>query len=228
MTTNHTPEKLAQVAALVKAQKAKAAAQKATKKAKEVDPVKEAEKVARAERRVAKAAERASKKEALEAKRSAKRAENEAKKAARASEKAVKAPTDKVARLFATLPTVTPSLEGLVSVLTSLTDLELGSAHTFVDFVRKGRALAGGATATAGSSDDSELEPGDVVVINSAEKSKYVGLMGVLTEVRRVRVFVKVPGEEKPVYLLKTDVSLADEQVPAASLEQNILDVQEG
>jgi hypothetical protein len=238
--SNITPEKLAKVAEMVKAQKAKADAEKATRKAivsaekqsktKEVDAEKLAAKAAkdaeRAEKKAIRDQERASKKGELEIKRAAKKAEREAAKAAKQADRANRAPSweRKIERLQAALPESTENLANLASVLTSFSDVELTSALAFVEFERRTRGIK--ATASLKAAEGQTLNVGDKVLIKNCNARKFIGQVGVVDLVRRIRAFVVVPGFDTKAYVFTSDVELL-EPANAEEMGVNILDTTE-
>lgn len=238
--SNITPEKLAKVAEMVKAQKAKADAEKAQRKAlvsaekasktKELDAEKAAAKAAkdaeRAEKKALRDQERAAKKAELEIKRAAKKAEREAAKAAKAAERANKAPAwqRKIERLTAALPEATENLTNLQSVLTTFSDVELTSALAYVEFERRVRGIR--ATAELKASEGQTLNVGDKVLIKNCNARKFIGQVGVVDLVRRIRAFVVVPGFDTKAYVFTSDVEVL-EPANAEEMGVNILDTDE-
>ncbi len=235
--SNITPEKLAKVAEMVKAQKAKADAEKAQRKAlvsaekasknQELDAEKAAAKAAkdaeRAEKKAARDQERAAKKSELDAKRAIKKAEREAAKAAKAAERANKAPAwqRKIERLTAALPEATENLTNLQSVLTTFSDVELTSALAYVEFERRTRGIR--ATAELKATEGQTLNVGDKVLIKNCNARKFIGQVGVVDLVRRIRAFVVVPGFDTKAYVFTSDVELL-EPANAEDMGVNILD----
>ncbi len=238
--SNITPEKLAKVAEMVKAQKAKADAEKAQRKAivsaekqsktKEVDAEKLAAKAARdaerAEKKAVRDAERASKKAELEVKRAAKKAERDAAKAAKAAERANRAPSwqRKIERLQAALPESTENLTALASTLESFSDVELTSALAFVEFERRTRGIK--ATASLKAAEGQVLNTGDKVLIKNCNARKFIGQIGIVDLVRRIRAFVVVPGFDTKAYVFTSDVEVL-EPANAEDMGVNILDTTE-
>lgn len=238
--SNITPEKLAKVAEMVKAQKAKADAQKAKADAEKAqrkalvsaekakaDAEKAAAKDAeRAEKKAIRDQERAAKKAELEIKRAAKKAEREAAKAAKAAERANKAPAwqRKIERLTAALPEATENLTNLQSVLTTFSDVELTSALAYVEFERRVRGIR--ATAELKASEGQTLNVGDKVLIKNCNARKFIGQVGVVDLVRRIRAFVVVPGFDTKAYVFTSDVEVL-EPANAEEMGVNILDTDE-
>lgn len=235
--SNITPEKLAKVAEMVKAQKAKADAEKAQRKAlvsaektsktKELDAEKAAAKAAkdaeRAEKKAIRDQERAEKKAELEIKRAAKKAECEAAKAAKAAERANKAPAwqRKIERLTAALPEATENLTNLQSVLTTFSDVELTSALAYVEYERRVRGIR--ATAELKASEGQTLNVGDKVLIKNCNARKFIGRVGIVALVRRIRAFVEVPDFDTQAYVFTSDVEVL-EPANAEEMGVNILD----
>lgn len=237
--TNITPEKLAQVAAMVQAQKAKADAQKSKATTKTIAPAVKAAKVVnqkaldeaaaakaaeRDARKTARDQERASKKAELEAKRAVKQAERQAIKDAKAAERGAKAPAwqRKIDRLAANLPEATENITSLAELITSFDDLELTNALAYVEYERRVRAIK----ATAQAKDSVALNVGDKVFIRNCNARKFIGQEGIVTLVRRVRAFVEVDGFDTKAYVWTTDVDVL-EPANAEELGNNILDGEE-
>jgi DNA polymerase III alpha subunit (gram-positive type) len=235
--SNITPEKLAKVAEMVKAQKAKADAEKAQRKAlvsvqkasktKELDAEKLAAKAAkdaeRAEKKALRDQERSALKAELEIKRAAKKAEREAAKAAKAAERANRAQAwqRKIERLRAALPEATENLTNLQSVLTNFSDVELTSALAYVEYERRVRGIR--ATAELKATEGQTLNVGDKVLIKNCNARKFIGQVGVVDLVRRIRAFVVVPGFDTKAYVFTSDVELL-EPADAGEMGVNILD----
>lgn len=238
--SNLTPEKLAQVAAMVKAQKAKADAEKAQRKSivstqkasktKELDAEKAAEKAKRdaekAEKKAARDAERAVKKGELDKKRAIKKAERDAIKAQKAAERANRAPSwqRKLERLQAALPEATENLTNLSQVITTFSDVELTSALAYVEFERRSRGIR--ATAAAKPGEGQTLSVGDKVLIKNCTNRKFIGQVGIVDLVRRIRAFVVVPEFDTKAYVFTSDVEVL-EHAEEEDMGVNILDTSE-
>lgn len=238
--SNITPEKLAQVAKMVQAQKAKSDAEKAQRKAlvsaeraaknQEVDAEKLAAKAAkdaeRAEKKAIRDQERAAKKGKLEIKRAAKKAERDAAKAAKQADRANRAPSwqRKIERLQAALPESTENLTTLASTIESFTDVELTSALAYVEFERRTRGIK--ATASLKAAEGQTLNVGDKVRILNCNARKFIGEIGVVDLVRRIRAFVVVPGFDTKAYVFTSDVEVL-EPANAEDMGVNILDTTE-
>jgi hypothetical protein len=232
-----TPEKLAKVAEMVKAQKAKADAEKATKKSlvsptkatkpsKDQDAEKAAKAAARAEKKAARDAERASKKGELEIKRAAKKAEREAAKAAKLAERGNRQPSwqRKIERLQAALPTATADLTALALTIAGFSDVDLTSALAYVEFERRVRGIK--ATAEMRATEGQVLNVGDKVLIKNCNARKFIGQVGIVGLVRRIRAFVEVPGFDTKAYVFTSDVEVL-EPANAEDMGVNILDTSE-
>lgn len=227
---NISPEKLAQVAAMIKNAKAKQDAEKATRKAlkptkpaKDVDAEKAAKNAEREAKKAARDQERAAKKAELEVKRAAKKAEREAAKAAKAAERASKAPAwqRKIERLQAALPESSDNLAALAETIQNFTDVELTSALAYVEFERRVRGIR--ATAELKAGEGQVLEVGDKVLIKNCNARKFIGQVGIVSTVRRIRAFVTVPGFETDAYVFTSDVEVL-EPANASDMDQNVLD----
>lgn len=227
-----TPEKLAQVAAMVAAQKAKLAnnqkQQVATvPRAVSAQPLKnvDREKVV-AEKKSAKVLERQMKKKELAERRAAKTAEREARKATKASSNDVKVPSyqRKIDKLRSQLPQPTDNLNNLSDVLTRFSDVELTNALQYVEFERRARGLK--ATGEARENNAIVLNPGDKVRIKNCNARKFIGQVGIVTLVRRIRAFVEIPGFETKAYVFSTDVEVLE--IAGVSKQRNNNTVQMG
>lgn len=150
---------------------------------------------ARAAARMAKDAERQAKKEQRDAARTAKRE-------ARAAEKASRQPAHmkKIERAASKLPGMDAQMQLLFNEATAnfgasqITALALHLQH-FNRVKATERALS------------QKLETGmDVRIIGG--NPKFVGLTGKTGKIRRIRCFVEVPGQTKPVYLFTSDVEV--------------------
>jgi hypothetical protein len=234
-----TAEKLAKVAEMVRAQKAKSDLAKGTKKSLET-PVKAAKMTkdqteekaarlaAREEKAKVRALDRAEKRGGLEEKRAAKKAERAAVKAAKLADKAGKEPSwmRKIERLREALPASSDDLKALSRELLSFSDVDLTSALAYVEFERRRRGIQ--ATAAAKSTDAPVLNVGDTVRIKNCNARKFIGLVGVVTLVRRIRAFVAVDGFDTTAYVFTTDVEVLTSAVDEdANHGVNILDTSE-
>lgn len=234
MSKGITPEKLAKVAEMVKAQKAKADAEKATKKSlvstvkaskpsKDQDAEKAAKAAVRAEKKVARDGERAVKKAELETKRSAKKADREAVKAAKLAERGNRQPSwqRKIERLQASLPTATSDLTDLATTIAGFSDVDLTSALAYVEFERRVRGIK--ATAEMRATEGQVLNVGDKVLIKNCNARKFIGQIGIVSLVRRIRAFVEVPEFDTKAYVFTSDVEVL-EPANAEDMGVNILD----
>jgi len=224
-----TPEKLAKVAEMVKAQKAKADAEKATKKA--LVPAKAAkankdQDAEKAAKKAARDAERAVKKGELEIKRAAKKAEREAAKAQKLAERVERQPSwqRKIERLQAALPTATADLTTLATLVAGFSDVDLTSALAYVEYERRVRGIQ--ATAQARATEGQVLNVGDKVLIKNCNARKFIGQVGIVSLVRRIRAFVEVPDFDTKAYVFTTDVEVL-EPVGNEDMGVNILDTSE-
>jgi len=145
--------------------------------------------------RLAKDAERQAKKEQRDALRAEKRA-------ARAAAKATAKPAHmkKIERAASKLPSMSSQMQLTFNEVTSnfsaeqITALALHLQH-FNRVKATERALT------------QKLESGmDVRIIGG--NPKFVGLTGKTTTIRRIRCFVEVPGQKKPIYLFTSDVEV--------------------
>lgn len=240
MTTQNnsaiTPAKLAQVAAMLAAQKAKTPSLSAGKKngpvisgrdQAEIDAKRAALIAARDERKALRLEVRSEKIAALEALRAEKRAERAAKKAERLGTAAsTPAHERKLERLQNNLPDLSENLAILQSTLTNFSDVELTSALAYVEFERRQRAIK----ATASVKGKAVLNVGDKVVINNCNNRKFIGQEGIVSLVRRVRAFVTVDGFDTEAYVWVTDVEVleaASEMTTTSEPEVQTLDLSE-
>lgn len=69
------------------------------------------------------------------------------------------------------------------------------------------------ASATADAS-KAKLAEGQTVKIMKGASAKYIGAVGTVSKVQRIRCFVTLPGQEKPIYLFSSDVEPCE--APAA------------
>lgn len=58
------------------------------------------------------------------------------------------------------------------------------------------------------------LQVGDAVIIARAQHPRYAGKVGIITDLRKVRAFVSVPGERIEAYAFVTDLTPATVEVP--------------
>lgn len=226
MTNGITAEKLAQVAAMVAAQKAKLNSNGAEKN---ISSVKHDAKST---------ADISAKKIDMEARRSARAAERQSKALAKAASKAsnpgIPSFQRKINKLQAALPPSTPNLQQLSQYLTNFSDVELTNALQYVEFERRCRGLR--ATGEARMSNDVALKVGDKVRIKNCNARKFIGQVGIVTLVRRIRAFVEVPGFDTKAYVFSTDVDLLEARGEVSQEDEsvdkaqgvNILDVEEG
>lgn len=239
MTTNSsniTPAKLAQVAAMVAAQKAKASQTGGKKNGPvisgrdqaEID-AKKAQLIAeRDARKLVRAENRAQKLAALETLRTERKLAREAKKAERLANLGVDASTPshqrKLERLQNNLPELSENLMALQSSLTNFSDVELTSALAYVEFERRQRAIK----STAEVKGTKVLSVGDKVRITNCSTRKFIGQEGVVSMVRRVRAFVTVPGFDTDAYIWLTDAEVLEPATAIASeAEVQTLDITE-
>lgn len=196
---------------------AEAAALEATTKAKaKAKPEKKAPKpkLTEAEKTAAKAAleaKRAESKKARDEKREARKLVLDAKKAARAEARlAKKAARDlekkiphlaKVEKAGSTLPPTDEKVKELLDLIAS-SDLDRSQSAILAAHLQHLNRMA----ATFAAASAPKLNVGDrVVVVSSESDPRNIGLVGTVTEVRKIRVMVDV-GRKRPVYLFVSDV----------------------
>lgn len=159
------------------------------------------------------AEEKASREASQEASRAAKKAEREAKRASRMASKKP-AHLAKVEKAAMRLPNLTSEATVSFGELTeafNLNELEALSAH-LAHFVRAQRTQSALRT---------ELKVGQVVRIVSGA-ARFIGQTAVLDKVQRIRVYARVAGEAKPVYLFASDVEVVAEGESLNSSESRV------
>lgn len=148
----------------------------------------------------------------IEADRAARKAEREAAKAAKAAARKTAPHTSKVERALSKLPTMSEDAKVLLNAVMakclSSVDMEALAQHLSVH-ARAER------TASSIATDYESYVVGAAVEVIGGE-AKYIGMTGTLVVVNRLRVQVKVPWQERPLYLYRADVKL----VPAAAAEE--------
>jgi hypothetical protein len=117
----------------------------------------------------------------------------------------VPAHMSKVAAAAASLPSLEGDALGVFEAAKELStgDLNKLSAHLAVEARRRATLPPEGRT----------LNVGDTVRIVSGSQAKYIGLVATVTEVRRIRVFVKADSVQRPIYLFAGDVELVSSAV---------------
>jgi len=228
-----TPEKLAQVQKMVQEQKAKADAQKATKKAlqpakpaKEVNPEKTERNAQRVAKKLSRDQERVAKRSELDIKRAAKKAERVAAKAAKQASQGNMLPAwqRKIERLANDLPTRTDNLTALLNLVKDFSDVELTSSLAYVEYERRQRGIR--ATAGLKANEGQTLAVGDKVLIKNCNSRKFIGQVGIISMVRRIRAFVTVPGFETDAYCFTSDIEVLEPASVSDAYSVNILDAQ--
>lgn len=162
----------------------------------------------RAEREAKAAKEREDKKLAREAKKEETKAKREAEKAAKAAardaKKAAKADAPakiphlaKVQKEAEKLPELDDTMQVIVDEVSEMSAPEMSAviAH-LAHQLRVKQTIA---------SNDITYEVGDTVKITSGN-ADVLGLIGVVSQVQRIRAFVTVPGLEKPIYTFTADL----------------------
>jgi flagellar biosynthesis GTPase FlhF len=200
-TTSEIEKALAAVKAAVLAKKAEGGEPKESKRPRLSDEEKaaRAEKIAqeRAEKKAAKEEKKAQTQAQKDAEKAEKAAAREAKKAAKA-EKPAKVPhLAKVTKEAEKLPELDDTMQAIVDEVTEMSapDMSAVIAH-LVYKLRLKQTIA---------SNDITHEVGDTVKITSGN-ADVLGLIGVVSEVHRIRALVQVPGIEKPIYTFTADL----------------------
>lgn len=209
--------KIDQMIAQAKADKAKRAPgekpPKPAKQPKAADPEKAKEK---AEKLAAREAKKAATLAAREAKKSERATASAAKKAekqaAREAKAAAKQPAHlaKLAKAEAKLPALTPETIAFMSAASGLSAVELQTAAEHLAF--KARSMQTSSALTT------KIEQGDTVTIMTG---KHAGKVGTVSEAKRIRCFVTVPGVERPVYLFTSDVTKVGTETVIADGTEN-------
>lgn len=180
------------------------AALKAAREAKEAEKAKKAAERAQA---------RADRKVKQEEERAVKKAAREAKRAEREAERAAKGPAhlSKVAKAAAKLPALSENAQGLYKrVMKALTPVEVTAvAQHLLHALRVQATIA---------ATNVKLTEGQLVRITGGDP-RYIGQVAKMFKVQRIRCYVVVEGNDKPIYLFTSDVepiSTADaESLPA-------------
>lgn len=162
-------------------------------------------------RRIALETERAIKREARAEKKVNKEAElarvKSEKQAARDAKKAAKAALPKkiphLAKVekAANLPEISDDLKDLVGEISDLSAPEISAVMAHLSYAFKVKQTV--------ASNDMTREVGETVKI-IAGNADVLGLVGTVSEVHRIRAFVKVPGVEKPIYVYMADLESAE------------------
>lgn len=165
---------------------------------------------------------RAEKKAEREAKRAEKKAEYERQKAERAAERArKKAERDveranytphmaKVEKAAENLPELSNTTDMLVTGLTELSNSDLSAVIAYAEHILRVNSTT--------ASQDYELTEGQLVEVTSGA-AQYLGLTGTVSELRRIRVLVDVPGRDKPIYLFRSDCTPVEGEVAESADE---------
>lgn len=175
-------------------------------------------------------ADRAAKKLEKQAAREAKKAERDEKRAAKKTAKeqergAHKPHTSKLDKARAKLPELDATCKQFIDIINGkkcdvemydmLTSTQLIALAQYLDFMARERQT----TAAL----DAKLEVGQTVRITSSKDTRFIGKLGTLTKVQRIRCYVDVPGAKRPVYLFTSDVTaLPKEEItpePGAGIE---------
>lgn len=104
----------------------------------------------------------------------------------------------KIDKLRAKLPVLDSTLVDLPERFSALDSQQLLTVRSYLDFETKRRSALEAAHVREAVP---TLEVGDKVLINYCLNSKFVGRVGTVTNVRRIRAFVEVPGERAQAYV---------------------------
>lgn len=166
---------------------------------------------AKAEAKRAKDAERALKREQLNKERAERqekrKTEREAKKAERMTKQSSKVPhMGKVEKAGARLPELTPAAQELINEATAnFTATQLAAIALHIQHFNRTKA-------TERALSGPELTEGTIVKIIAGDP-KFIGMVGFLSKVQRIRCYVSVDGIDRDIYLFRSDVEAVD--VPA-------------
>lgn len=145
--------------------------------------------------------EREAKRAQLAEERAERRAAREAKKAERESQKKMLPDTARLVTAEARLPqlslTASDALAAVFGTNPSEADLAIITSH--LQHGLRSRQTIRAATGT-------EIQEGQTVVIKVGEP-RFVGKIGVVTKISRIRCHIQLEGREKPLYVFTSDVS---------------------
>jgi hypothetical protein len=168
---------------------------KSTRKEKLTPEQRAAKRATRDENRVAEKAER-------KAARAAKKAAREAKKAARGN---ILPGTARLATAEARLPALS---QVTVSLLSTVNDAGLNETETVALIAHLQHSLRARQTVKAATGTD--IVEGQTVKVVAGEV-RFIGKVGTVTKVSRIRCHVAIEGRDKPLYLFTSDVVAVDE-----------------
>lgn len=153
----------------------------------------DADRLARATARAEKKAAKSAEKDSVKAEKAAIREAKKAEKAARPAKVPHLARLEKNVRL----PDITPELAELVNQVSALSAPEISAVIAHVQKNYRAKQIV--------ASNDLEVNVGDTVKIVSGN-SDVLGLIGIVSDVHRIRAYVEVPGTERPVYVYLADL----------------------
>lgn len=214
------PAKKATEKTSTKEDKEKTAAEKKANREKELAESKAKREAEKAEKDAQRAKEKAERDADREARKAAKAAEKTTKEQARLEAKATKHMT-KVEKYRSTLPAIDSTTKAVLDLVLSggLTDGQKAVLAAHLAFENRVastvRSAKGGTKLTVGQT---------VEIVSSDRDARLIGCKGTVTQVRKIRVLVSVPGRNKDCYLFTSDVIPAEAVVePAAEAEPQFL-----
>lgn len=186
---------------------------------------KEAE-AARTAAREAKELAKAEKAKEREEARKAAKAAREAAKAAKGKQENVPPHLTKVQKVLAELPALEGAVqEAFVNVTAALNsaEMQLLAAHleqtVNAQCIERSNAVTG-------------LAVGDTVTVTGGRDPRLHGATGKITELRRIRCFVTLPGKDKPVYLFTSEVEPCNavlvQETPDSPAAEQVEDLEDG
>lgn len=157
--------------------------------------------------------EREAKRAQLAEERAERRALREAKKAERESQKKMLPDTARLVTAEARLPQLTTTASDALAAVfgTNPSEADLAAIISHLQHGLRSRQTIRAATGT-------EIQEGQTVVIKVGEP-RFVGKVGVVTKVSRIRCHVQLEGREKPLYVFTSDVSPVETEVAATGTD---------
>jgi len=112
----------------------------------------------------------------------------------------------RIEKLASQVPVLEGELSNLPVTFSNLEASQLLAVKACLDFELKKRSALEAAQVRT-NKDAPKLELGDKVQINHCLNRKFIGKIGTVVLVRRVRAFVEVPGHKAQAYVFVSDVS---------------------
>lgn len=106
----------------------------------------------------------------------------------------------KVHKFKERLPSLSPEAKTVFESASSLSTGDLNVLAIHLSTLARERATANAASV--------KINVGDYVRIHSSHDPRFIGREGIVSEVRRIRIFVNVEGFERPAYLFTTNVEV--------------------